>query len=480
MKKRLTIIGNGMAAGRLLDELLRRNAAAMFDIRVFGEEPHGQYNRILIGRLLNGGTQDEITLKPASWYAENGITFHAGVLVERIDPVARTVFASDGTTHPYDVAVFATGSRPVVPPLEGLRQPDGKPKPGAFVYRTVDDSRRIRELARPATSAVVLGGGLLGLEAAKSLCDLGVHVTVVQLAETLMNQQVDPLGGMFLRKAVEQIGIFVKTGAAVAAVRGAERVEAVDLNTGEVLPADLLVLACGVRPRIDAAKASGVPVKSGIVVNDLLATSVPGVFAVGECAEHNGQVYGIVTPIWEQCVVLADVLTGANPQSRYRGSKLYAKLKVAGVEVASMGAIEPAADSDEVIQVTEDRRGVYRKLIVRDGKLIGAVLVGDTAVAASLVRWFDRGDPLPPSRLDVLYSGDPTALNDDPEICNCHHVTQSALVGAIRDGCTTLPRLSDATKAGTGCGSCRGQLTRLILNHSPQPNGAPSRNGAGH
>ncbi len=480
MKKRLAIIGNGMAAGRLLDELLRRNATAMFDIRLFGEEPHGQYNRILIGRLLDGGTQEEITLKRADWYAEKGITFHAGVLADRLDAAARTIHASDGNTYLYDVAVFATGSRPVVPPLEGLRNAEGKPKSGVLVYRTVEDSRRIRELARPATSAVVLGGGLLGLEAAKSLCDLGVHVTVVQQAETLMNQQVDALGGQFLRKAVEQVGIFVRTGAGAAAVRGDERVEAVVMNNGDVLPADILVLACGIRPRTDAAQASGIPVKSGVVVNDLLATAVPGVFAVGECAEHNGQVYGIVTPIWEQCVVLADVLTGANPQARYRGSKLYSKLKVAGVEVASMGAIHAVADSDEVIQVVEDRRGVYRKIVVRDGKLIGAVLVGDTSAAASLVRWFDRGDPLPPHRLDVLYSGDPSAVTDDPEICNCHHVPQSAIVNAIRGGCTTLPQVSGATQAGTGCGSCRGQLARLILTNAPQANESASRNGSGH
>lgn len=477
MKKRLAILGNGMAAGRLLDELLRRSATLAFDITVYGEEPHGLYNRILIGRLLDGGTADEITLKPTAWYAERGIAFRPGVLAERLDPVARVIHASDGNTDPYDVAVFATGSRPVVPPLDGLRAADGKPKHGAFVYRTVDDSRRMREHARPASSAVVLGGGLLGLEAAKSLCDLGMHVTVVQQSDTLMNLQVDALGGQFLRTAVERLGVFVRTGAGVAGVRGEDRVEAVVLSNGDVLPADMLVLACGVRPRVDAATASGVPVKAGIVVNDLLATAVPGVFAVGECAEHNGKVYGIVTPIWEQCDVLADILTGANPQARYRGSKLYTKLKVAGVEVASMGNVQPATDTDEVIQVVEDRRGIYRKLVVRDGKLVGAVLVGETASAAALARWFDRGDPLPPNRLDVFCSGDLSPAAADPEVCNCHHVCQSAIVSAIRDGCTSLPQLATATRAGTGCGSCRGQLASLILANAPKGVEAVSRNG---
>jgi nitrite reductase (NADH) large subunit len=477
-RKRLAIVGNGMAAGRLLDELLRRGAHTLFDIAVFGEEAHGCYNRILLGRIIGGGSADEITLKSREWYAERGVTFHAGKAVARLDTTARVILTTEGEAHPYDVAVFATGSRPIVPPLDGLKAADGKPKAGAFVFRTVDDCQKIRGYARPASSAVVLGGGLLGLEAAKALCDLGLHVTVVHMVETLMNLQVDATGGVFLRKAVERSGIFVRTGVAATGVLGDDRVTGVTLKSGEVLPADMLVLACGIRPRVDAAQASGVPVKQGIVVNDLLATAVPGVFALGECAEHDGKVYGIVPPIWEQCEVLADILTGANPQARYRGSKLYTRLKVAGVEVASMGACEPTSDTDEVIQVIEDRRGIYRKLIIRDGRLVGAVLVGETDSAPALARWFDRGDPLPPNRLDVFCSPDVSAAAADPEVCNCHHVTESTLTSAIREGCTTLPQLSAATKAGTGCGSCRGQLARLLLANSPRPESAV--NGTGH
>lgn len=477
-RKRLAIVGNGMAAGRLLDELLRRNAPALFDVAVYGEEAHGCYNRILLGRIIGGGSADEITLKSRDWYADRGVTFHAGTMVARLDATARTLHTADGETHAYDVAVLATGSRPIVPPLDGLRTADGQPKPGAFVFRTVDDCRQIRAAARPGTSAVVLGGGLLGLEAAKALCDLGLHVTVVHLTDTLMNLQVDALGGTFLRKAVERAGIFVRTGVAATGVRGVDSVTGVVLKSGEVLPADMVVLACGIRPRVDAAQASAVPVKNGIVVNDLLATAVPGVFAVGECAEHDGKVYGVVPPIWEQCEVLADILTGANPQARYRGSKLYTRLKVAGVEVASMGAIDAANDSDEVIQVIEDRRGIYRKLVVRDGRLVGAVVVGEADSAPALARWFDRGDVLPPNRLDVFCSPDVSVAAADPEVCNCHHVTQSTIVEAIADGCTTLPQLSAATKAGTGCGSCRGDLARLILKTSPRTAAAPV-NGTG-
>jgi len=467
-RKQLAIIGNGMAAGRLLDELVRRNAHAHFDITVFCEEAQGCYNRILLGRIIGGGSTDEITLKSRDWYADRGVTYRGGTTVAHLDAANRTIHSTNGETYPYDVAVFATGSRPIVPPLDGLKRADGKPKPGVFVFRTIDDCQKIRGYARPAGSAVVLGGGLLGLEAAKSLCDLGLHVTVVHMAGTLMNLQVDETGGHFLRKAVERAGIFARTGVAATGINGIDCVNGVSLNTSDMLSADMVVLACGIRPRVDAAQASGVPVKSGIVVNDLLATAVPGVYALGECAEHDGKVYGVVPPIWEQCDVLADILSGTNPQARYRGSKLYTRLKVAGVEVASMGIIEPATDTDEVIQVIEDRRGIYRKLIIRDGRLAGAVLVGETDSAPTLARWFDRGDPLPTNRLDIFCSPDVSTAAADPEVCNCHHVCESTLVGAISDGCTNLSQLCSATKAGTGCGSCRGNLTNLILKHAPR------------
>ena len=464
MKKRLAIIGNGMACGRLLDELYRRGAGGSFDVTVFGEESHGCYNRILLGRILGGGTAEEITTKPRAWYADRGVTFRPDTTVAKLDPSSRTLVTSDGAAVPCDVAVIATGSAPFIPPLDNLTKTDGCPKSGAFVFRTVDDCQRIRAYARPASSAFVMGGGLLGLEAAKALSDMGLHVTVVHLPEWLMNLQVDRMGGEFVRKAVEKLGIFVRTGVAATGFTGVEKVEGVVLKTGEVLPADLVVIATGVRPRVDVALASGIPVKRGIVVNDLMATASPGVFALGECAEHNGVVYGIVPPIWEQCEVLADVLTGANPLARYRGSKLYTKLKVAGVDVASMGIVDAKQDSDEVLQVLEERRGIYRKLIVRDGKLAGAILVGEGDTAASLARWFDRGDSLPANRLDLLCSGDLSPAASDPEVCNCHHVCQSTIQRAIGDGHTTLPSLSAATQAGTGCGSCRGQLANLILN----------------
>jgi nitrite reductase (NADH) large subunit len=465
MKKRLAIVGNGMAASRLLDELLRRNASA-FEITVYGEEPRGSYNRILLGRVLGGGAPDDIALKPHDWYAERGVAFQRGVRVTHVDSVARKLTTSDGDTHSYDVCVFATGSSPLVPPVPGLKSEDGAPRDGIHVFRTVEDCLAIRQRAKPGSSAVVVGGGLLGLEAAKALCDLGLHVTVLHLAPVLMNAQLDRFGGELLQRAIEKLGVFVRTGTTADEVLGNGHVEAVKLRTGDVIPADLVVFACGIVPRTDVAKASGVPVKRAILVNDLLATQVPGIYAVGECAEHAGVVYGLVQPIWEQCAVLADVLTGANPRARYRGSKMYARLKVAGIEVASFGIPDAQFPTDEVVQVFEDRRGVYRKLIVRDGKLVGAMLVGCAEAAPALVQMFDRDEPLPSNRLDVLATGNAPVTTTEREICNCNHVTESAVLDAIRDGCDTLPALCDATRAGTGCGSCRGHLTSLLTTHA--------------
>ncbi len=470
-RRKLAIIGNGMATGRLLDELARRGGLKMFQVTVFGEEPHGCYNRILLNRILEGGKPDEITLKPAGWYADNGVAFRSGSSVTRVSHAANRLWTADGSEHYFDLAVFATGSLPRIPRIDGVYGKNGKPRPGVFAYRTIADVERMRVAAKSGTRAVVIGGGLLGLEAAKGLVDLGVAVTVLHLFDTLMNRQVDALGGQFLRRAIEKLGIAVRTSANTKAVLGRDCVTGLSLGGGEEIPADLVVFASGIKPRIDLAKESEIPTNAGILVDDRLETGLPGLYAVGECAEHAGTVYGTVQPIYEQCTVLADVLTGANPGSRYRGSKVYTKLKVAGVEVASMGTIDATHPDDETVQVIEERRGVYRKLVIRDGRLIGAVLVGDASASASLIRRFERGDPLPSNRLDVFASPERTALPSAEElVCNCHGVTRGTLSEAVRDGCRSIAELSTKTGAGTGCGSCRGQLAALLLKvPKPEP-----------
>ena len=468
-KKRLAIVGNGMATCRLLDELLERDALSRYEVAIFGAEPGGAYNRILLSKVLGGDAPDVIITKPPAWYADRGVKLFDGVSVHRLDTAAKLVETVDGESHRYDVAVVATGSRPQVPPLGGMTNDAGDLRPGVFIYRTMDDCLKMRAHARAGDNAVVLGGGLLGLEAAKVLSDGGLHVTVIHAARSLMNAQLDELGGEMLERQIESHGIFVRTGRTIEAVLGTEGLDGVRLDDDKTLAADMLVLACGVRPRVEVARASGLPINKGIIVNDTLATEVPGVYAIGECAEHAGRTYGIVTPAWEQAAILADVLTGANPQARYRGSKVYTRLKVAGIDVASMGRTEPELDSDEVIQVVETRRGSYRKLVVRGHALVGAMLVGNTAAAADLVQILDRGDPLPDNPLEVLcpgaaFGGDARA---DRVVCNCNKVSEARLREVIADGASSVEDLSLATRAGTGCGSCRTELAQILARHAP-------------
>ena len=468
-KRKLAIIGNGMGSCRLLDELVRRDATSRYEITVFGEERGGAYNRILLGRVLAGDAPDSIVTKTPEWYDARGIRLTHGTQVTRLDTLHKVLETADGQSRRYDVAVLATGSQPLVPPLEGMHADDGELRPGVFVYRTMADSIRIREYARSGDGAVVLGGGLLGLEVAKVLSDLGLHVTVVHGAQTLMNTQLDPIGGEMLSRQIDRAGIFTRTGKTVEAIYGDERVGGVVLDDGTRLTADLVVLACGVRPRIDLARASALPVNKGILVNDTLATEVPGVYAFGECAEHRGRTYGIVTPVWEQAAVLADILTGTQPQARYRGSKLYTRLKVAGVEVASMGTLEPELETDQVFQVIEERRDAYRKLIVRDGHLVGAMLVGSTLATATLVQTFDRDERVPEDPLELLCQARSSSANTERIVCNCHQVSEQTLREAIVAGADSAAVLGETTRAGTGCGSCKGDLAELLLTHSKKP-----------
>jgi nitrite reductase (NADH) large subunit len=481
-KRRLVIVGNGMATCRLLDELIARGATARYDITVYGEEPTSTYNRILLGRVLAGEAPDEIVTKDAAWFEQHGIRLVTGLGVRRLDTTRKLVETADGAAHRYDTVVLATGSQPLVPAIEGATVAGGELRRGVFVYRTVADCLAMREHARPGSSAIVLGGGLLGLEAAKVLNDAGLHVTVVHASETLMNAQLDPMAGEMLARQVESLGIFVKVGRTIETVHGrgpdndvgleADAVGSVTLDDGRRLPADMVVLACGVRPRVDVARASGLPINKGIVVNDALATEVPGVYALGECAEHRGRLYGIVAPAWEQAAVLAAVLTGAGSQARYKGSKLYVRLKVAGLDVATMGTMDPELETDDVLEVVEQRRSAYRKLVMRDGKLVGAVLVGNTGAAASLVQLFDRGDPMPADPLEALCPSMVAAPGAGAErlVCTCHKVTEAGIKEAIAAGCASVEAVGGATRAGTGCGSCKNELARLVARHAaPRP-----------
>ena len=306
-KKNLAVIGNGMAAERFLEEMVRKHGLTRYTISVFGEEAGGSYNRLLLGKVLGGESPDSIVTKPVEWYARHGVALHSGISVKRLDTDAGDVETTNGQRHRYDLAVIATGSQPLVPPIEGVTAKSGDLRPGIFLYRSMADCLGMRSHARAGDNAVVLGGGLLGLEAAKELSDLGLHVTVVHARRLLMNAQLDDLGGAMLQRHVEKRGIFVRTGHTIEAVLGDGPITALRLDDGKKIAADLLVLACGVRPRVEVAKASGLPINKGILVNDALATEVPGIYAIGDCAEHNGKTYGLAAPAWKDVLAKSGV-----------------------------------------------------------------------------------------------------------------------------------------------------------------------------
>jgi nitrite reductase (NADH) large subunit len=472
-KRRLVVIGNGMAGGRTIEEILERGGGEQFELTVFGAEPYASYNRILLSNLLAGLEEEAgLMLNSPHWYAENRIQVRSGVAVTRIDRAAKILHADDGSCTPYDVLILATGSNSFLPPIAGLRAPDGELRGGAFGFRTLDDTLSMIVHAAENERAVVIGGGLLGLEAARGLQSHGVSVDVVQAAGTLMNQQLDAAGGATLQRSIEALGITVHTDALASQVLSdgpGGKVTGLRFADGRELACDMLVVAAGIKANVELAQVSGLTVGRAIVVDDeMRSIDDPDIYAVGECVEHRGTVYGLVAPLWEQATVLADQITGSNPASSYAGSRTATKLKVAGVDVASMGLLLPELLEDEHVVYSEPSRGIYQSLVVRGDRLVGATLVGDVSKAAALMQAFDRGSPLPEMRLLALYDlgGAPATsaaeLPDEAQVCNCNGVSKGALVKAVNDGAATANALMDKTRAGKGCGSCKGSVKEIL------------------
>jgi nitrite reductase (NADH) large subunit len=472
----LLVVGTGMAGAKLVEEVLARTPDR-FEVRMFGAEPHGTYNRILLSHVL-GGFQDpdRLWLNPLPWYEERGVLVHAGVRAEQIDRRARVVVGASGkVVEPYDLLVLATGSRPFVPPLEG------KGLGGVFVFRTLEDCAAIQEYAQDCEHVVVLGGGLLGLEAARGLLSHGLDVTVVEVAPHLMAQQLDPTGGALLKRKLEALGVRVLLETTATQLLGDGRVEGVRFQDGTTLEADMVVISCGIRPNVEEARAAGLAVERGIVVDDQLRTSDPDVFAVGECAQHRGRLYGLVDPVYEQARVLADVLTDANPQAAYRGSKLATTLKVMGIDLTTMGEVNAGGPDCEVVSHLDPARGVYKKLVLRDGRLAGAILLGAPDPGGRFTRLFKEALPLPSSAVSLLTADFPASgghpppdaaedlrgLPDSAQICNCNAVSKGCIVQAIRAGKCSVQAIGAATRAGTGCGSCQPLLGQLIDAYAP-------------
>jgi nitrite reductase (NADH) large subunit len=414
-RQRLVVIGNGMAGGKFVEELLARNGGELFDIVVFGEEPYGNYNRILLSSVVAGSHElKDIFLNSVEWYHQHGVRLHSGVRVEAIDRSRQVVVAGNGIEEHYDRLVFATGSKPFVPPVEGLGLD------GVFVFRTIDDSLRIMDYTKHARKAVVLGGGLLGLEAARGLLNRGLEVHVIELMPHPMAVQLDAPAGRVLQSALEGMGIRFHLGKSIAKAVGNAAIEGVTLNDGSTESCDMLVISAGIRPNVEIARQAGLAVERAIVVgDDLVCIDDPSICAIGECAQHRGQIYGLVAPGSEQAKVLTDRLSGANPQALYKGSNTSTTLKVMGVDLVVLGKKDASDDKDEVLTYTDVHRGIYKKVILRETRLAGAILLGDVTTAPRLIRAFHKQEAIRESPAELLFPQRPAEqidIDTEPDV----------------------------------------------------------------
>ncbi|HMP55197.1 MAG TPA: nitrite reductase large subunit NirB [Novosphingobium sp.] len=465
--ERLVVIGNGMAGCRAVEEILARDPAR-FAVTIFGAEPRVNYNRIMLSPVLAGEkTFDDIVINGPDWYADNGIALVSGDPVTAIDRAARTVTTRSGRVEPYDRLLIATGSDPFIIPVPG------HDLPGVVTFRDLDDVDRMLAAADKGGSAVVIGGGLLGLEAAHGLSLRGMAVTVVHLMPTLMERQLDEAAGYLLRSELERRGQTIVTGGDTAEIVGRDgHVAAVRLKDGREFAADIVVMAVGIRPATALAKAAGLEVERGILVNDHMVTSDPAIIAVGECVQHRGQCYGLVAPLWDMCRALADAACGA--PSGYAGSVTSTKLKVSGIDLFSAGDFS-GGDGAQDIVLRDAARGVYKRVIVRDDKVVGAVLYGDTADGSWYFDLLRKGEDISAIREALIFGqafasggalADPNAavaaLSDDAEICGCNGVSKGRVVETIRAGACSLDAVRSQCKASASCGSCTGLVESLL------------------
>ncbi|MBD7922247.1 NAD(P)/FAD-dependent oxidoreductase [Xanthomonas sp. Sa3BUA13] len=470
-KPRLVVVGNGMAGIRTVEELLKL-MPGMYDITVFGAEPHPNYNRILLSPVLAGEQRfDEIVLNPLAWYAEHGIRLHVGKEVTRIDRIRRKVIAADGTEAPYDRLLLATGSLPIVLPVPG------KELKGVIGYRDMHDTQTMIDTATRKRHAVVIGGGLLGLEAANGLKQRGMQVTVVHLADWLLERQLDPVAGQLLQQSLSERGLEFRLGTSTTELVGNAdgEVVAVKFSDGSEVPADLVVMAAGIRPNIALAQAAGIHCTRGIVVNDTLQTFDPRVYAVGECASHRGIAYGLVAPLFEQAKICANHLAGFGI-GIYRGSVASTKLKVTGIDLFSAGDFMGGEGSEEIV-LSDPAGGVYKKLVLKDDRLVGACLYGDTNDGAWYFQLLKDASPIGERRERLMFGesalGDAgtagqdraSAMRDSDEVCGCNGVCKGTIVKAINaQGLFTVDEVKKQTKAASSCGSCTGLVEQILMN----------------
>lgn len=476
----VVVVGDGMVGHRFCELLTERDSGERFRIVCFGEEPRPAYDRVHLSDFFAGKTADDLQLESRAWYAEQGIELHLGERVLRIDRATRTIVTSTERRRRYDALVLATGSAPFVPPLAGVE------RPGVFVYRTIEDLEAIRAWGARCRSAAVIGGGLLGLEAAKAVLDMGIETHVVEAAPRLMPRQVDAGGGEVLRRAIERLGVHVHVAAQTEAIDGvppgagasdgSTPVAALRFRDGTRITVDMVIVSAGIKPRDELARAAGLHVgeRGGIVVDPTLATSDPAIHALGECALVGGMIYGLVGPGYEMAETLAARFCGED--RRFTGADLSTKLKLLGVDVASFGgcfADESAGASVHRVVYEDRARGVYQKLVLSDDRqrLLGGILVGDASPYASLLALSKSGMALPERAHELLFgstggvgaAGIAGTLADDAQVCSCNNVSKARICAAIAEQeLTTLAGVKACTRAGTGCGGCVPLVAQIL------------------
>ncbi|MDQ1363169.1 MAG: nitrite reductase large subunit [Pseudomonadota bacterium] len=465
-REKLVVIGNGMAGIRTVEELLKI-APEKFDITVFGSEPYGNYNRILLSPVLAGEkTIKDIMLNDLQWYADNKITLHTGETVTEIDRKNCIVKTANGKTAKYDRLLLATGSNPFILPVPG------RDLPGVISFRDIHDVDLMLAAARSGKHAVVIGGGLLGLEAANGLMKQGMRVTVVHIMDWLMERQMDEVSGAMLKKSLAEKGMQFMLKASTREIMGSQKVEGVKFADGTVLEADIVVMAVGIRPNIDLAKKVGLHCERGIVVNDTLQTFDPKIYAVGECVQHRGQTYGLVAPLFEMAKVCANHLA-AYGIGMYRGSVTSTKLKVTGIDLFSAGDFTGDENCEDIV-VRDASRGIYKKVVIKDNRIVGSVLYGDTIDGAWYFQLMREQTNVSDIRDKLMFGqahlgdsghgGNVVAnMSDDTEICGCNGVCKGTIVNAITSkGLFTLEEVRMHTKASSSCGSCTGLVEQIL------------------
>ncbi|WP_198042297.1 NAD(P)/FAD-dependent oxidoreductase [Kitasatospora azatica] len=392
---RIAVVGAGLAGARFAQQY--RALGGQGELTVYGAEERVPYNRVLLAEVLSGRYDPEAIALPYG----PGVALRTGCEVLAVDPSARRLSLAGGESADYDELVLATGANPVLPPLRGLRGSDGL-KAGVHAFRTLADCARLAEDAATAKRAVVIGGGVLGVSAARALAALGMPVEIVHQAPHLIERQLDERAAEALRLALARLGVESYLGNRARALQGEDRVTGVELASGYLLDADLVVLACGVRPRTGLAHAAGLAVRSGVLVDDRLRASAPGSHAIGDCAEHRGSVHGLAEPAYQQADLLAARLSGADPTARYTGSRPLARLTAGPLEYAAFGDTAEDQPGTDVLRLADPTRGSYKKLVLRGDRLVGGILLGDLATVGALTRAYERDDPLPPDPLPLL------------------------------------------------------------------------------